>query len=772
MTVNNDPVAQAIRDAYPYQVDLGDCDTEPLRHISVVQPFACLLVANIDERKVTHVSENSEDFLGRPWQELLDLPLRQILGSEVTSQIDLGLDRGGDSFDTLNPIQSFIEIGSVQYLANAIVHHNGEQLLIEIEKATDAQQTSAYQQTLARAVRRIQTLDDHDHLFSETALILRQLTGYHRTMVYQFDKDYNGEVIAESLDPNIDLEPFHGLRYPHTDIPSQARELYLTNRVRLINDVNAIPSRIRSADGADSEPIDLSLVGCRGCSPVHLEYLGYMGVNNTLSVAIVQDGKLWGLFAMHHYEPKTVDFGIRNLISFLGEIFSGHLSIQAATRYRELTLTRNLVRLGIGEQISKTRDVFRGLNEGEHNLMEIFPRLSSACIHFERRLERYGKDSPSEEDIVGLIEWIVEQLHADSDQLVYHNDSVGKQYKPFKQYCGDAAGVLVIFLSADYDNYICWFRPGMSRTVTWGGRPEKREIVYTDGTHRLGPRRSFERYVETVEGCSAPWSADEIDAAFALRITIINGLLQHYTEVKQINERLQKAYEDLETFSYTVSHDLRAPLRAINGYTEILEEEFGQQLDSSGKKLITGIQQGVEQMNNFISDILELSRVGSGGMQFSVVKVAPLVTQVVEELRPVYGGKQFETQISVDMPAVTADPRMLRQLFSNLVSNAFKYAEANEDRRKLLHIDSVVREVDGEQRTVYRVSNTGPTIPKEFRRSIFDMFSRLSTNTISTEGTGVGLAIVDRIVTRHGGRVWITDDLLGVTFNFYLAVNI
>ncbi len=110
--------------------------------------------------------------------------------------------------------------------------------------------------------------------------------------------------------------------------------------------------------------------------------------------------------------------------------------------------------------------------------------------------------------------------------------------------------------------------------MSWGGKPEGRVVVSGPETRRMSPRKSFARYIETVEGCSAEWSDNDIESALALRVTVINSMMQRYVEVREINERLQKAYEDLETFSYTVSHDLRAPLRAINGYAEILEEDY------------------------------------------------------------------------------------------------------------------------------------------------------------------------------------------------------
>ncbi|CAH0998999.1 Phytochrome-like protein cph1 [Neolewinella maritima] len=760
MSLSSDPVAQSIREVYPYPVDLENCDVEPLRHIQVVQAHACLLAVEIDSLIVRYVSENTLSFLGKPWEEIIDAHVDTVLSAEVIGQIPLGLGRTG-GFDTINPILSMVKISGKQLMRNVIIHRTDDLLLIEVEARDSNLQTAQYQQLLARSISRIQNITDPNILFPDTALIIKQISGYDRVMVYQFDKDYNGEVIAEAR--NETLESFEGLRYPHTDIPKQARELYLTNRIRLISSAGEVPARIQqSTQLPQAAPLDLTLAGSRGVSPVHLEYLGYMGVNNSLSVAIVLRGKLWGLFALHHYSPRHIDYEVRNVLMFIGEIFSGHLSLQAANRYREQTLTRKLARLAIGEQITKTRDIFAGLTTGNYSLLNMFPGTSGTAVYFEGRMERQG-DAPDEADILALAGWIRE--HAAFQDLYYESDSVSKVFPPFAAYCDSAAGVMMIFLDATHNDWICWFRPGMVQQISWGGKPNK-QLVVTDTSRRLGPRQSFARYVQTVEGCSAPWTDGEIDTALALRITVINSLMQRYTEVKEINERLQKAYEDLESFSYTVSHDLRAPLRAINGYAEILEEEYGEELNDDAKTLLGGIQRGVEQMNSFITDILELSRVGSGGLQLKTTAVIPLIQDVLLELNLVYlRSRKIAIHVDEQIPPVVADPRLLRQLYTNLLSNSLKYVLPDAQGELAIRAGAYFDEEL--QCTVYTVSNTGPEIPVEYRRSIFQMFSRMSSNHES-EGTGVGLAIVERIVERHMGKVWVDDTGLGVTFHFYL----
>ena len=761
MHLTNDPVAERIRQIYPYKVDLENCDEEPLRHIQVTQAHACLVAVGVDDLTVRYVSDNARDIIGKDWETVMDQPIQDIFPFEITAQISVGLNRE-EGFESLNPIQAFFTVSTDRILKNVIVHRSDSYLLIEVESASEFLQASRYQQLLSRAITKIQRIQDYDNLFSETARVIRQVTGYDRVMVYRFDREFNGEVIAEAKAEH--LEPFHGLRYPHTDIPRQARELYLKNRVRLISNGLDAPARLRQSETVSGEPLDLTMASSRGVSPVHLEYLSYMGVNNSMSVAIVMEGKLWGLFALHHYSPRFIDYSIRNMLAFLGQIFSGHLSLQSANLYRQTTLSRNLARLAIGEMIQKTRDLFDGLTKGSHNVMNMFEGTSGTAINFEGTFHHEGY-SPPKEDIASLVNYIKEKGDPES-HLIFASENASDDFPIFEKHCDEAAGVLIIFIDAEYQDYICWFRPSVVQTISWGGKPVKEMVVSEDGTRRMGPRKSFARYIETKEGCSAPWSKEEIDMALSLRITIINSLMQRYTEVKQVNEQLKKALQDLETFSYTVSHDLRAPLRAINGYTEILTEDYGPQLDADAHDIIAKIHTGVQQMNSFITDILELSRVGSGGLDLQYLQVGPLAAEILSEVVAVYASDgAFNVSIQEDMPRLLADKRMLRQLLVNLLSNALKYAQPDGEGQLALAIG--VREKLHHGQPVYFVTNTGKPIPEEFRRTIFEMFSRLSDQS-ETDGTGVGLAIVERIVNRHNGQIWVTNDKLGVTFNFYM----
>ena len=189
------------------------------------------------------------------------------------------------------------------------------------------------------------------------------------------------------------------------------------------------------------------------------------------------------------------------MLTLIGQIFSGHLALQAANRYREQTLTRNLARLAIGEQITKTRDIFDGLTSGSYSIMNMFPNTSGAAVFIEDRLQCHG-DYPACEHLEELVQW-VKETQVTTQDLYYENGSIGNHFPLFRQYCNTTAGFLLVFLNPAQTDWLCWFRPGLVQEITWGGKPEKNLIV-TSETRRMGPRKSFARYVETVEGCAGP----------------------------------------------------------------------------------------------------------------------------------------------------------------------------------------------------------------------------------------------------------------------------
>jgi len=763
MSTTNDPYLNQLRAVYPYTVSLTDCDAEPLHHIQVVQSYACLIAVRLEDMVVHYVSENAEDRIGVSWQQIVGQPLKRVLNEEITSQISLGLNRA-NGFETLNPLVGHFKVGGSSVTKNIVVHRSGEYLILDIESAETNFHSSGFQARLGSAIQAIQGQTTLKDLFSESVRIVRRLTGYDRVMLYRFDAEYNGEVIAEAHREGID--PFLGLRYPHTDIPKQARELYLRNQVRLVSNTKELPARLmKSKEAGADELLDLSLSNVRGVSPIHLEYLYNMGVNATMSIAIVLDGKLWGLFAMHHYQPRVVDYNLRSFLRFLGQIFSGHLALQSGIAFREQMLRRNMIQSALGEQVDAHGDVIEGLTSARLNLQGIIPNSGGAAVYFEGEYQAVG-NCPDEETASELIDWIKETTDG---EMFFSADDLCRRAPGGEKLSGIAAGALVVFLNPDRTDWLGWFRPEVSRTVRWGGRPEKLRLTSDDGSVRIAPRRSFAEYLEKVAGHSEPWNDTEVDAAIVLRQKIIDSILRRFVSIRETNEELKSAYSEMEAFSYTVSHDLRAPLRAIHGFSEILAEEYHDKLDEEGRFFIKQIQENTEQMDHLINGVLELTRVGRTEVADQIVDVAELLQYLLRVLNPKpLRAAGINLQVAENLSPVNGDDRLLRQLFTNLLTNACKYGHSPQEEGEL-HISVGMTTHQPSGNPGYFFANTGPVIEERYHESIFDIFPRLS-NVHEAEGTGVGLAIVQRIVQLHGGDIYIDPEYKdGVKFVFTLS---
>ena len=756
MTQPPDLTEKRMREAYPFRVDLSNCDVEPLHHIGVIQSATCLLAADLDTLKLRVVSENTVDHLGVAWDQLIDAPLVNAIGQETLDLVQLGIQRG--SFEQLNPIRHYVKQGDEEVAYNLIAHLVDGRIVLEAERVNSQFHAVNFQKLLGEAVQRIQGLTDFSTMFEDTARILKAVSGYDRVMVYRFDREFNGEIIAEARNP--ELESFVNLRYPASDIPAQARELYKRNQVRMLADVHNDQIRLRKSDTLDAdEHLDLTLISGRGASPIHQEYLSNMGVQATMSIAIMLNDQLWGLFAMHHYSPRFIDYELRSFMLFVGQVFSGHLALQAASDYRERILDVNVARSKLSDQLSAAPDMVTGLFESTPSLLDIVPNCTGVAVSLEGDLHLKG-ETPTAAQVSDLVSWISQ---TSQQPLFYHHDSLCEDYAAAEAYCDITSGALLIWLDRVRREYVIWFRPELIREVNWGGDPKKHQVSTSDGGFRLSPRKSFEKYSELVRNRSQPWTQFDEDAALALRSQLKDVVMQRYHQVRQVNNELSAAYREMEAFSYTISHDLRAPLRGISGYAEILLEDYAEVLDDDGRMMLASIQGNTKKMNVFINELLELSKVGTASLQIEDLQLGRIASDAFEQMRPNFDSRRIELTIEDDLPPIKGDSRMLKILLNNIIGNAIKYT-LDEEVAKI----EIGRAPDpyNRNRSVFYVRDNGIGFEQKYAERAFEMFSRLTTDS-RIEGSGVGLALVQRVIEKHNGAIWTQSEPgQGTTFFF------
>lgn len=740
-----------------YQADLTNCEKEPIHIPGRIQSFGLLLVVNPDTFQLEQISENCIDFYTASAEQLVGKNLSCLFPEEIVSQL-ISIRKEGD-LNVFNPtVVQWQNEGSGyhNHFFNLIAHEHTGKLYLELEPSSH--KTTNFNNRLGKIITEIQLADTEELLYQKTTSLLKQIGGYDRVMVYRFDREWNGEVIAERK--NQELDPYLGLHYPASDIPRQARELYTKNWIRILHDVNSPAVNIYpTLNPRDNKPCDLTYSALRGFSPIHLEYLQNMGVKATMTVSIILNNKLWGLFACHHYNPHLVDYNIRTTCQFLGQIFSGQLSFILANQSLRYSDAISNIRARLLNQMNDDGDIIKGLTSHNTNLLNL-NEGEGAAIYYENKLVTLG-NTPDKDDIIHLIRWINKNIP--DDLFVTHE--LTSQHNDFKKLTPVAAGTLAISLNQEEDDCIIWFKPEVLQQVNWGGNPEKPVEVDNRNNFRISPRKSFDKWEQLIRNKALPWKENELEEARKLRNDILKIIVRNGNKIKQLNIALEKANHELEAFSYSVSHDLRAPLRSIDGFAEILLEDYYEHLDQYGKRVLKTIVNSTEKMNVLINDMLSFSKLGRKQQFISKFLMKPLIETVFEELMEIEPpGRKVYLTVD-DLPAVCGDERMIKQLISNLMSNALKYSRNNEETN--IHWTGRY----DKQGSCYEIRDNGIGMNMTYAQNIFNVFHRLHDEQ-TYEGNGIGLSIAKRIVERHHGNIWVESEIgSGTSFFFWLPAK-
>lgn len=742
------------------QANLTQLKQPPIHISTQIQAHGVLLVLQEPELNVLQVSNNALGLFGLTPNEVLNMSLEELLDPFQVDRLKTGLSF--DNLDLVNPTKIWVRKkgqGDDYLVFDAVIHRSADGFLIlELEPAFSQENIpflSFYH--LARAS--INQLEGTSNLRDFCQIIVqevRKVTGFDRVMLYKFDEDGHGEVLAEEkLDS---MEPYLGLHYPESDIPRPARKLFVSNSIRVIpNTQSESVSIVPKLNPVTQQPTDLTLSILRSPYTCHTEYLHNMGVGASLTISLVKDQKLWGLIACHHLTPKYVSYELRKACEFLGRVIFSELSTREETadyNYRmRLTHTQSLLM----EQMSQANSFVDGLIQHQPNLLDL-TSAQGAAICFNGTWTTIGR-TPSEEDLSFLMQWLAKNV----DQEVFCTDSLPQLYLDAEKFKDVASGLLIIPISKR--TCVLWFRPEVIQTVNWGGDPNQAfELKETEGNFRLCPRKSFELWKETVRLKSLPWKQVEVNAALELRKAIVNIVLRQADELAQLAQDLERSNAELKKFAYIASHDLQEPLNQVANYVQLLEMRYQDQLDQDAEEFIDFAVEGVSLMQTLIDDVLAYSKVDLQGIEWQLTDVEKALSQALSNVR----GRISETnaEITYDpLPTIVADGTQLMQLFQNLIGNAIKFCQPNQAPR--IHI-GVQRQ---EESWLFSVQDNGIGFDSQFADRIFVIFQRLHTRD-EYPGTGMGLAICKKIVECHRGRIWVESQLgEGATFYFTIPVG-
>ncbi len=532
------------------QTDLTNCDREPIHLLGNVQAYGCLISTSSD-LMINHMSANCAAILGLDPQEVVGQRLIDLLPEQTIHDLRTKLQVSASSGAGVSRLFGY-DVLANGALFDISIHLSGSSFVFEFEPKTggkDRDDLAIVQPLIARVKKKAKVLA----AAQEAAMALQILSGFDRVMVYRFASDGSGEVIAEEHAPG--MEPFLGLRYPASDIPKQARELYKRSTLRLIADVDGEVSPLVPERNPNGEPLDLSLSVTRAVSPIHIEYLRNMGVAASMSVSILKDGELWGLFACHHRSARYVDYERRTAIELFAQFFSYELEQKIEAEIREEERESRALHDRLMVRLSSDNDLIDSFDIIADELSRIVSN-DGVAVFSEGRYTALGS-APTAEEFKRLARF----LNTAPTGKVFATDNLLANYPDADVIADRVAGLLAIPISRTPRDYIVFFRQEIARSVRWAGNPEKPVEVGPNGA-RLTPRKSFEAWTEMVRSTSAPWSESELRAAEALRISLIEIVLKLTDEA---NAHRKAAAEKQELLIAELNHRVRNILNLIQG---------------------------------------------------------------------------------------------------------------------------------------------------------------------------------------------------------------
>lgn len=728
------PIAAGGAPQWVQQADLDACAQEPIHIPGGIQPHGALLVLDPDNFAVRQASANVQDILG------VSLP--------AGASVDGAMPLDGEFREELNAWRSG-EDGLIlrRVTVNGrdlqlLGHKTTQGLILEFEQPAPDADTATLEALYPQLMGYL-AAPSHAEITSlcrTAAERTRAITGFNRVLIYRFDKDWNGEVVAEDGDGV--LPSYLGLRFPASDIPEQARELYRRNRLRLIPTCDYTPAPILPPiSPVDGQPLNLSLAALRSVSPVHLEYMRNMGTAASMSISIVVEGQLWGLIACHHGTPLAVPAPARAACDFIGQILALQVSGRRRIDEAAQRITLKQVETDLLARMSQS-DTFQHALSAHGPAWLRLTNAAGVAVLSDEVITLAGA-TPTREQIAGIARW----LQAEKHNEVFATDSLAAAYPPAASFADRASGLLATPISQLHSSFVMWFRPEVIHTVTWGGDPRK--PMGANPQERLRPRVSFELWKEQVRLRSEPWTRPEIESARDFRNAVVNFVLRRAEERAELTEQLQRSNKELESFSYSVSHDLRAPFRHIVGYAELLQERESE-ISGVSKHYLANIIDAALSAGRLVDDLLNFSHVGRTNLAKHRVDMNKLTEEVRRSLAPDLNGRPIEWKIG-QLPPAYGDPALLRQALLNLVGNAVKYTRGREPA--VIEIGGRV-ETEGETVgfTTYEVRDNGVGFDMAYAAKLFGVFQRLH-RAEEFEGTGIGLALTRRIIDRHGGDI-------------------
>ncbi|MEM9137820.1 MAG: ATP-binding protein, partial [Cyanobacteria bacterium P01_F01_bin.42] len=715
-------------------------DPQALTHPGAIQAHGVLLVIDPKTLAIRAASANASTLFSVTGEDLLRSSLADLLTESEVEQIQSWHQ---------STLQARYSIVLSRLKSSLSIHQTENGWICEFEALRDQNTTDSFE-SLRLALEPIYRASSVQSLLNLAVHQCSQLSGFERAMVYRFDHQGAGEVVAEERDE--EAIAYLGMHFPAADIPVAVRQLYHGGLIRYVPNLDAQFFNLVTDNPAlfPPEQIDLRQSLLRSVDRCCVTYHQNMGVKAFIVMPLCIDQTLWGLLALHHSQLRYLSLQQREMLSLIGQSIS--LALGNALKQESLAYEAYLKRLQseLIRALSESNTFEEVLIQPTLKLPELV-QAQGVAICLSRGITLIG-DTPDGDQVLELLTWAQTQV----TDFIFATDRLPLIYEPARQYQNRAAGVLLLNISAQLNVAILWFRQEQKQLVNWAGNPS--EPMRTESDGNFGPRQSFENWQEIIQSTSKPWLESEIENARGLRAAISGIALRRADELARINQELEQSNEELASFAYAASHDLKEPLRGIYNYTTFLIEDYADLLDDAGIDRMQALLRLTKRMDQLIDALLKFAQMRQADFVARDVDLHGLVESVVDMIRISRGESAFSLIVPRPLPTIESDPVLLQELFSNLISNALKYNEStpktieigylNSDEQQKLKSHPLIRRG---RKTLFYVCDNGIGIKLRHQKSIFRLFKRLHARDRYGGGTGAGLTIVKKIVERHGG---------------------